>query len=145
MLTKKNSKKMHANLNKYQVQNWPALPGRNVTSTCNRRVKSFPTGRVAISSQQTGTCNCLIFEYQLKCWEAVFQRCSVKKMFLEISKNSLENTCARVSMLIKLQACEISKNTFVTEHLRWLPLNAELVQETQLRRVTRTVRIRALW
>ena len=112
MLTKKNSKKMHANLNKYQVQNWPALPGRNVTSTCNRRVKSFPTGRVAISSQQTGTCNCLIFEYQLKCWEAVFQRCSVKKMFLEISKNSLENTCARVSILIKLQACEISKNTF---------------------------------
>ena len=27
-----------------------------------------------------------------------------KKMFLEISKNSQENTCARVSFLIKLQA-----------------------------------------
>ena len=36
--------------------------------------------------------------------EAVVQRCSVKKMFLEISQNSEENTCARVSFLIKLQA-----------------------------------------
>ena len=63
--------------------------------------------------------------------EAVAQRCSVKKVFLEILPNSRENTCARVSFLIKLQAetcsfikketlaqvfscefCEISKNTF---------------------------------
>ena len=29
--------------------------------------------------------------------EAVVQRCSVKKVFLEISQNSQENTCARVS------------------------------------------------
>ena len=28
-----------------------------------------------------------------------------KKVFLEISQNSQENTCARVSFLIKLQAC----------------------------------------
>ena len=59
--------------------------------------------------------------------EAVARRCSVKKMFLN---------CARVSFLIKLQVlasnfikeeslakvfscefCEISKNTFFTEHL----------------------------
>ena len=49
------------------------------------------------------------------------QRCSVKKLFLEISQNSQGNTCARVSFLIKLQTlayvfscefCEISKNTF---------------------------------
>ena len=58
-------------------------------------------------------------------------------MFLEISRNSQENTCFRVSFLIKLQAetfnfikiealaqvfsCEffeISKNTFFTEHLQ---------------------------
>ena len=59
-------------------------------------------------------------------------------MFLEISKNSQESTCARVSFLIKLEAlglrpatslkkklwhrcfpvnCEISKNIFFTEHL----------------------------
>ena len=35
--------------------------------------------------------------------EAVAQRCSVKKVFLEISQNSQENTCARASFLIKLQ------------------------------------------
>ena len=60
--------------------------------------------------------------------EAVVQRCFAKKLFLEILQNSLETNCARVSLLIKLQAwrcsmetmaqvvyCElyeISKNTF---------------------------------
>ena len=49
--------------------------------------------------------------------------CSKSKVFLEISQNSQENTCARVSILIKMQKtdpaqvfsyefCEISKNTF---------------------------------
>ena len=32
------------------------------------------------------------------------RRCSVKKVYLEISQNSLESTCARVSFLIKLQS-----------------------------------------
>ena len=36
--------------------------------------------------------------------EAVVQKCSVKKMFLEISQNLQENTRASVSFLIKLQA-----------------------------------------
>ena len=60
-----------------------------------------------------------------------------KKVFLEISQSSQENTCARVTFLIKLQASgfqlflkktlvqmffscehgEISKNTSFTEHL----------------------------
>ena len=63
--------------------------------------------------------------------EVVVWRCSVKKVFLEISQNSQENICARISFLIKLQSsglqlykkrgsdtvfsckfCEISKNTF---------------------------------
>ena len=35
--------------------------------------------------------------------EAVAQRGSFKKVFLEISQNSQENTCARVSFLMKLQ------------------------------------------
>ena len=39
-------------------------------------------------------------------------RCSVEKVFLEISQNSQENTCARASFLIKLQASD----------LRWLLL-----------------------
>ena len=60
----------------------------------------------------------------------------LEKVFLEISQSSQENTCTRVSFLIKLQAlgcnfikketlaqafscefCEISKNTFFIEHL----------------------------
>ena len=52
--------------------------------------------------------------------EAVVQRCSVKKVFLEILQNSQENTCARVSFFKKeslaqvfsCEFCEISKNTF---------------------------------
>ena len=35
--------------------------------------------------------------------EAVARRYSVKKVFLEISKNSQENTCSRVAFLIKSQ------------------------------------------
>ena len=60
-----------------------------------------------------------------------------EKLFLEISENSQENTCVRVSFLIKMQAsawnfikketlvqvfssefCEICKNTCFTEHFR---------------------------
>ena len=58
-----------------------------------------------------------------------------EKVFLEISQNSLENTCARDSFLIKVQAwnfikegslaqvfscefCKISKNIYFTEHHR---------------------------
>ena len=41
--------------------------------------------------------------------EAVAQRCSVEMVLLEISQNSQENTCARLSFLIKLQASGIIK------------------------------------
>ena len=34
--------------------------------------------------------------------EAVAQKCSIKKLILEISQNSYENTCVRVSYLIEL-------------------------------------------
>ena len=72
--------------------------------------------------------------------EAVVRRCSVKKMFLEISQNSQENTCVRVSFLIKLQAwgpllkkrpwhrcfpvdfAKSLRTPFFTEHLWWLLL-----------------------
>ena len=36
--------------------------------------------------------------------EAAVQRCSVRKVFLEILQNSQGNTCVRVSFLIKLRA-----------------------------------------
>ena len=66
--------------------------------------------------------------------KAVAERCSVK-VFSEILQNSQENTCARVSFLKKLQACnfilkkkilaqvfswefcKISKNTLFTRHV----------------------------
>ena len=55
------------------------------------------------------------------------RRCFERKVFLAISENLHENTCASVSFLIKLQAsvsekresgtfCEVSKNNFFTEH-----------------------------
>ena len=44
--------------------------------------------------------------------EAVVQRSSVKKMFLEISQNLQENTCVRVTFLIKLQA-GLQEKTFL--------------------------------
>ena len=41
---------------------------------------------------------------ELKITETVAQRCSVKKVFPEISQISQENTCPKISFLIKLQA-----------------------------------------
>ena len=62
--------------------------------------------------------------------EAVTQRSSVKKVLLEILRNSLENTSGlqlykkkeTLALVFSFEFCEISKNTFFTEHLRWLLL-----------------------
>ena len=43
--------------------------------------------------------------------EAVTQRCSVKKLFLEISQNSQEHICAK-AQVFPCEFCEICKNTF---------------------------------
>ena len=70
--------------------------------------------------------------------EALARRCSVKKAFLKISRNSQENTCARFSFLIKKKmikkrhwhSCfpvnfsKFIKTPFFIEHLRWLILKA---------------------
>ena len=102
---------------------------------------------------------CLIFEKffpgkvlylsMLKqCTEAFAQRFSFKKVFLEILKNSHENTSVRVSFLMKLQVKannfikketdtffpvnfgNILRTSFLTEHLRWLLL--DLIDSTNL-------------
>ena len=71
--------------------------------------------------------------------EALGRKCSVKAVFLEISQNSRENNCAKVSFLIKLQAlacnlfkkrlwrrcflvnyAKFPKRSILTEHLQWL-------------------------
>ena len=43
--------------------------------------------------------------------EAGVRRCPVKKVFLKISQNSQENTYARVSFLIRLQARPFLQST----------------------------------
>ena len=67
----------------------------------------------------------LLAQDSSKSTEAVAQRCSVKKVFLEISQNLRENTCTRASIYkvatlwkrdsgtgVLCEFCEISKNTF---------------------------------
>ena len=80
--------------------------------------------------------NLRVISVSFFCSEAATRGVLWKKVFLEISQSSQENTCARASLSIKLQAwglqlclketlaqvfsCEfweISKNTFFTEHL----------------------------
>ena len=43
------------------------------------------------------------FNGKVKKLKAVAKQCSVKRVFLEITQNSQENTCGRVSFLTKLQ------------------------------------------
>ena len=61
--------------------------------------------------------------------EAVVQRCSVKKVFLEILQNSQKNTCVKVSFLIRLwhrcfpvNSAKFQRTSFLADHLRWLLL-----------------------
>ena len=68
--------------------------------------------------------------------EAVVWRCSVKKVFLEISQNSQENTCARVSFILKERLWHKcfpvnfakflrTRFPFLIEYLWWLLLLTE--------------------
>ena len=83
----------------------------------------------------------------MKYSEAVARRCSIKKVFWKISQNSQEDTCARVSFLIKMQVkpatllkkilwlrcfpvdfAKFLRTPFFIEHLRWLLLNIPFMQ-----------------
>ena len=68
--------------------------------------------------------------------EAFFRRCSVKKVFLEISQNSQEKVCAGESFLpatllkkslwhrrFPVNFAESLRTLFFTEHLQWFLLN----------------------
>ena len=61
--------------------------------------------------------------------EAVTRSCSARKVLLQISQNSQENTCARVSFLRLWHICfpvnfaKFLTTPFLIEHLRWLPLH----------------------
>ena len=54
--------------------------------------------------------------------EAVTRKCSIKKVFLETLQNSQENTCARVSFLIKLQAlaCNFVEKQTLSQVFSWV-------------------------
>ena len=64
--------------------------------------------------------------------EAVVRRCSVKKMFWEISQDSQESTCARVSFefWVSCEFWEISKNTFFYRTLLVVASNRKKVSLT---------------
>ena len=76
----------------------------------------------------------------LRTMEALIQRCSVKKVFLEISQNSHANTCARVSLLKKrlwhrcfpVNFVKSLRTPFLTEHLWWLFLKLIILISTFL-------------
>ena len=89
----------------------------------------------------------------VKDWLSLHHRCSIKKVFLDISQNSQENTCARVSFLMKLRPAtllkkrlwhrcfpvnfdEFLKTPFLTEHLRWLLLKSIKKKKTSLETIS---------
>ena len=57
MVTKKNSKKLHTNRNKCQVEKCPALSRWNLISTCNCRVRSVLAGWGKFHPSKLGSCN----------------------------------------------------------------------------------------
>ena len=115
---------------------------------CNKCLVSLGYIMVTYYSASINNLNdCVNFRIKTVCLEAVSRRCSVKKVFLKISQNSQENTCARVSFLIKLHAIggvlrrsatllkkrlwhrcfpvnfpKFSRTPFFIKHLRWLLL-----------------------
>ena len=64
-------------------------------SPCSHKLFSFILTEILVDRKSTLKNFAKLSGRQLI--EAVAQRCSVKKVFLEISLNSQENTCARVS------------------------------------------------
>ena len=91
-------------------------------------------------------CGAKLKRKKMENFRSSHRRCSIKKVLLEITQNSQENTCAKVSFLIKFQAsgsnfikkdtlaqvfsceiCKISKNTFLNRtplsYCFWKPLS----------------------
>ena len=60
-----------------------------------------------------------IFDHQASSSEADTRKCSVSvpKNFVKLS---VENQCRTQTQVLFCQFCKIFKNTFFTEHLRWL-------------------------
>ena len=72
-------------------------PGAEPGKVCLTFEKFFPGKVLYLSALKQRT-------------EVVAQRCSLKKVFLEVLQSSQENTCARISFLMKLQ---VKANNFI--------------------------------
>ena len=75
--------------------------------------------------------------------EAVVQRCSVKKVFWQISQNSQENTYGRISFLIKLQASSKFQANFIKK-----PSSTEFIEHLWLLFLTLiicSVKVLCIW
>ena len=84
------------------------------------------------------------------------QRCSIKRVFLEISQNSQENAYVRVSFLTKLikkvtlaqvfsyEFREISKSTYFTEHL-WKLGSHRAINPDSLAKLTINQKLSPKW
>ena len=85
---------------------WGSFQLQNISSNSEMSFTNYSLSQVFLRiPDATSPKNINLLQFKWK-WisEAVAQRCSVKKVLLEISQNLQENTCARVSFLIKLQA-----------------------------------------
>ena len=85
--------------------------------------------------------------------EAVARRCSIKKVVLEISLNSQENTCARTTLLKKslwyrcfpVNCAKFLRTPFFTEHLWWLLLLLERFTDLSVQRYVNTDNIKKMF
>ena len=91
-----------------------------INSLCVRRIVLFLSDsyNLMIIAQQVLVklfSSLIVPQVLLILW--LYLRCSLKKVFLKSSKNSLENTCARVPLLTKLQAeaCNFIKKETLAE------------------------------
>ena len=93
-------------------------------------IYSYHFGTVRITSNSI---HCIIVKsFTIHQTEAVTQMRSVKKVFLKISQNSQENTCARVYFSIKLQVFFLYRTSLVAAYdqnisWQWLKLFIEKI------------------
>ena len=88
---------------KYQATVWPKQVAGTLRKNISLWIYSPSLTAFLQVSESTEPAEKLLFLKVVHLLEAVDQKCSIEKVFLKISQNSQENTCARASSLIKLQ------------------------------------------
>ena len=125
----------------FQLIRWYLSVGRRVLEQCRYNVITFLVLKQRCTNLTIANCGKRIIIFLLSSFvdfnllllskmilvrvprkQAVGRMCSVKKVFLEISQNSQENSCARDSFLIKLNFAKFLRAPFFKEHLWWLLL-----------------------